>query len=240
MKKKLSGIIKTLLFKTIGKERLVDWVEQSKHPIIEILDGQYGHRLSVKEKVPVDHQNVPLPWFTYPAITFLQSLDLQNKEVLEWGSGNSSLFFANRVKSIISIENDHIWYEHVNRKKLENQQIVLTNLEDYEKKPSEFNKKFDIVIVDGKKRYECALEVPKYLKNDGLVILDNSDWYKNSAKMIRNLGLIQVDFAGFGPINHYVWTTSVFLPESTPLNLIMIFNQLMHQVGLIMCVINLL
>jgi len=45
-----------------------------------------------------------------------------------------------------------------------------------------------------------------------MVILDNSDWYRETAKYLReNLDMIEVDFHGFVPINDYTWTTSVFL-----------------------------
>jgi hypothetical protein len=45
-----------------------------------------------------------------------------------------------------------------------------------------------------------------------MLILDNSDWYPNSVSFLQGeLGWIQADFHGFGPINNYTWTTSVFL-----------------------------
>jgi len=48
-----------------------------------------------------------------------------------------------------------------------------------------------------------------------MVILDNSDWYRETAKYLReNLDMIEVDFHGFGPINDYTWTTSVFLSRN--------------------------
>ncbi len=48
-----------------------------------------------------------------------------------------------------------------------------------------------------------------------MVILDNSDWYRETAKYLReNLDMIEVDFHSFGPINDYTWTTSVFLSRN--------------------------
>ena len=70
---------------------------------------------------------------------------------------------------------------------------------------------FDCIIVDGSARKRCAGAALKYLKPGGLMILDNSDWFPNTAKLMREAGLIQVDFHGFGPINGYSWTTSFFL-----------------------------
>jgi len=45
-----------------------------------------------------------------------------------------------------------------------------------------------------------------------MLVLDNSDWYPKSVRFIQdNLGWMQIDFHGFGPINNYTWTTSVFI-----------------------------
>jgi len=51
-------------------------------------------------------------------------------------------------------------------------------------------------------------------KNRGgvIVIFDNSDWYPKTVEFLReNLGWVQIDFHGFGPINNYTWTTSLFV-----------------------------
>ncbi len=63
-------------------------------------------------------------------------------------------------------------------------------------------------------RYCCATEICGLLvfnaKDGALVILDNADWYKNTAKLLRDIGFIEVDFHGFSHINGYTFTTSLF------------------------------
>ena len=45
-----------------------------------------------------------------------------------------------------------------------------------------------------------------------MLILDNSDRYPNKLKFLKEkLGWMQIDFHGFGPINSYTWTTSIFI-----------------------------
>jgi len=45
-----------------------------------------------------------------------------------------------------------------------------------------------------------------------MVIFDNSDWYPKTIEFLRNtLDWIEVDFHGFGPINDYTWTTTIFI-----------------------------
>ena len=130
--------------------------------------------------------------------------------MLEWGSGNSSLFFAQRVKELYSIDHNIEWYEKVKQFKIKNQTLVFADT-DYELKPKEFNVKFDIILIDGVKREACSKEATKMLNNGGLIILDNSDRHPEIANTFRDLGFIEVDFHGLGPINDYTWTTSIFM-----------------------------
>ncbi len=88
---------------------------------------------------------------------------------------------------------------------------------EYVKSISECPGEFDIIIIDGNHRYECAIEALKKLKDDGIIILDNSDWHQKTAELLRNADLIEVDMSGFGPINGYTWTTSFFLSRTVKL-----------------------
>ena len=134
--------------------------------------------------------------------------------VLEWGSGNSSLYFASKAKKVISIENDINWYNSVVTSGHNNNQVILCDDADYAKTPLQFGRNFDLIIIDGMDRFNCSLNVLDLLKDGGIVILDNSDWFKNTAAVLRDMSLIQVDFAGFGPINDYPWVTSLFLSRN--------------------------
>ena len=75
-------------------------------------------------------------------------------------------------------------------------------------------------------RYECALNVMEIINKNSpsgfMIILDNSDWFKNTSKYLRDeLNLIEVDFHGFSPINAYTLTTSIFISRNfkfTPKN----------------------
>ena len=51
----------------------------------------------------------------------------------------------------------------------------------------------------------------------GLLVLDNTDWHPHTAADLRAAGFLQVDFNGFGPLNAYAWTTSLFLRADTRL-----------------------
>lgn len=176
------------------------------------LDKKYGYVHAKKSQKPVNANGEPLPWFTYPAIEYLAQFDLSSKLVFEWGSGNSSLFFAERCKQITSIESDNEWYEYISKELLPNQKILFRGEESFAEAIDEYSSKFDLIIIDSLRRYECAMRSIDYLNEGGLVILDNSDWHPKTSKFLReDCDLIEVDMHGFGPINTYSWTTSFYI-----------------------------
>ena len=65
----------------------------------------------------VDKYGQSIPWFSYPFIDFLTPRLSKELTVFEFGSGNSTSFFAQRVKKVISIEHNKEWYRIVNETK---------------------------------------------------------------------------------------------------------------------------
>lgn len=177
----------------------------------KILVFDYGQLKSSIRERSINRKGEKIPWYTYSAIEFLSQLDFSDKSIFEYGSGNSSFFWAKRSKELISIEDDEKWYKLVSEEILLNQEIVLLeNREEYSNFIKSTHRKFDVIIIDAKYRMDCAKSSIEFLNSDGIIILDNSDWYPDVAKYIREQNFIQVDFAGFGPINGYTWVTSIF------------------------------
>ncbi len=188
---------------------LVSWVKSFQ--CMTRLRRDFGHARSTKTRFPVDCKGAPLPWYTYPAIEYLSQLDLRDKTVFEFGSGNSSLFWAARAKQVVSIENDPAWHTEVSKRKPANLDLRLVqNKEDYMGSLRGEPTSFDIVVVDGSHRAACAAEAVLRLKPGGIIVLDNSDWFQKASAALRQSGLIQVDMKGFGPINGYAWCTTLF------------------------------
>ena len=77
-------------------------------------------------------------------------------------------------------------------------------------------KMYDVIIIDGKRRKECAQAALSRLKAGGLIILDDSDRtnksdeYAAAIATLKQADLLQVDFYGFCPMNNYTKTTSLF------------------------------
>ncbi len=188
----------------IGSERAL-WV-------LDTLESEHGHTLSFVEQKPVDKNNAPIPWYSYPAIEYLSGLDFRQKTIFEYGSGNSSLFWAQRCHQIISVEDNAEWYELVSKRIQSNQTILLrSGRDEYVHTCLDNDVKHDVIIVDGSHRMACAQAAIEGLARGGMIILDNSDWHPKTSEALRAADLIQIDFTGFNPINYYVTTTSLFL-----------------------------
>ena len=185
---------------------------------IEMWEKDFAISRTIDEKVCVDRDGHPIPWYTYPAIEYLAQFDYGAKKIFEFGCGNSSLFWAARAAEVVSIEDNPNWFEKWQR------EFSAANLdvrwrdegEIYENSIFEDSQKYDVIIVDGKRRAQCAAAAVKALAPGGMIILDDSDRINTSEEYIqavaalKNADLLQVDFYGFCPMNNYTKTTSIF------------------------------
>lgn len=180
--------------------------------ILKYIQNSHGGKESYSRKLPFDSNSNPLPWYTYPAIEYLQQFEFSECSVFEYGSGNGSRFWSKRAQSVISIESDPEWYQSGIQDLLPNQKLLLKiDKDEYVTSIHLGDKPFDLVIIDGMYRYACAVESLVKVKDGGIILLDNSDWYPATAKFIRDSGFIQIDFIGAGPVNSYAWCTSIFI-----------------------------
>jgi len=175
----------------------------------------------------------PIPWYTYPCIEFLNNLDLSKKNIFEYGSGNSSIYFLTKGAYVTSVEDDLDWFKKIKNYKEGHNLIFEENKNEYISKVS--IKNFDIVVIDGSYRFECAKFTVSEIKSNkispSLIIFDNSDWYENSINLIdKELGWERVDFYGFGPINNYTWVTSIYFNPTN--NLKKLSNNLVSMKGI--------
>lgn len=177
-----------------------------------ILHRQFGLARSVRRGEPLDGAGREIPWFTYPAIEYLSQLDFSGKTVFEFGSGNSSVFWSRRAARVVSVEHDRAWHARMRARLPAGHELHLVEeVAAYPRVLTDRLERFDVIVVDGIERRACCAAAVARLQRGGLVILDNADWHHHCAAVLRAADLIEVDFAGFGPINGYTWTTSLFL-----------------------------
>jgi hypothetical protein len=178
----------------------------------------HGYDCSLQTSHAIDSNRKPIPWYTYPFIEYLRQFDFSHARVFEFGSGNSTLFWASRCAEVISVEHNPEWYEFMRGQLPNNASLHLrNNADEYATIINEIGGEFDIIVIDGEWRLKCAQASLKHLSKHGLLILDNSDWFVDTSRYLRAQGLFQIDFSGPGPINRYAWTSSLFL--NAPVNL---------------------
>ena len=116
-----------------------------------------------------------IPWFTYPAVRKIESLLRPNWSVMEFGSGLSTRWFAQRVASVHSIESDVGWYQMVKPTLPPNVFYELRQDAGYSDLSSYQDGHFDFAVVDGEQRGDCMKSVLPKVKSGGFVYYDNSD-----------------------------------------------------------------
>ncbi len=170
---------------------------------------------SYETKTPVDVQGQPIPWFTYSAIDFLGDRLNSQMQILEYGSGNSTIYFSRKTAFVDALEHNPEWYEYISAKVNMNSKIQLipaADIKNYAAFPASLGKKYDIVLVDAIDRNECMFQSVNLLTTDGVVILDDSERpeYLMGISFLKNNGFRKIDFWGFAPIVIHKKCTSFF------------------------------
>lgn len=166
----------------------------------------------------------PIPWFTYPAIDFLDERIKNNLDVLEFGSGNSTLWFAKRAKSVLSIESNQIWFDKIKSLVPSNSRLLLNcvdNENHYHRIINKIDDKFDIVLVDAIDRVNCMISSVKLLRSGGIIILDNSDrsLYNDGMNFLIKNNFKKIDFWGMAPIVLSKSCTTIFYKSNNCLDI---------------------
>lgn len=170
-----------------------------------------GYFRSARDKAPVDRNGEAVPWYTIPTVDYLRQLDVSDRRIFEYGAGYSTLWWQQRAKAIVAVENDRPWFDRMGPQ-FDRSKVTHVLREDADSYVAEIaaHEPFDVIAVDGYWRDRCAEAAIEHLAPGGMVILDNSEWVPDVAARLRDAGLIEVDFCGFGPLLDVAWTTSVF------------------------------
>jgi hypothetical protein len=176
-----------------------------------------GHFKSSLRAAAVDRKGNPLPWYTYPAIDFVDAKDFSNKTVLEFGSGHSTFWWAKRCQSVLAFESNPEWFAYVKPALPKNAQIVnipddLTGLDGAVQ-----GGKFDLIIIDGLDRLKAARRSIELLEPEGAILFDNSEgsWGGDSPNAYPILQLFRT--SGFSRLDFYGYAPGVILPHCTSL-----------------------
>lgn len=179
---------------------------------LNILSGGLGFKASVERNAPVLGDGRPIPMMSYSLIEYLLGLDLTAFEVLEVGGGGSTAFWANIARSVLTLETSAEWIHVLNARSVPNVEARLCAAEKLTDAVAVLERRFDAIVIDcAANRFEVARCALARLNPGGFVLLDNSDWYPNAARVLREADLIQVDFHDFRPLHSFRCTSSLFL-----------------------------
>lgn len=215
----MSKIIKLILL--IGRPRVLKFLASSYY-------GGYlndiGWFQSFEKRQPLDKEENPIAWVTYPFMHFLEPRLVSVKNVFEYGSGNSTLYYSKFVGHVVSVEHDQGWYENIKNKMPENVELFFSELVKgggYSRFCAELDKKFDIIIVDGRDRVNCLKSTLAGLALNGVVVLDDSERNKYTPGvdfMLEN-GFKRIDFWGISPGLFYKKCTTIFYKDDNVLGI---------------------
>lgn len=173
---------------------------------------------------PVDKNGAPIPWVTYSFIDFIKERLNKQHAVFEFGSGNSTFFYAKYAGIVVSVEHDKDWYDKIIKSKPENSEMIFCELVrggDYCHMPVKLGEKFDIIIVDGRDRVNCCKQAIDALSEKGVVVLDDSEResYWQGVDFLTNSGFKHLSFSGISPGLFYRKSTSVFYKDDNCLGI---------------------
>lgn len=144
-----------------------------------------------------------MPWLNFETKEWLDKNLNKEMIVFEYGCGGSTLYLSSRVKKIISVDHDQNWISIVEgemkKRGITNcelfccppeessaatdknylstdQDFSNKSFQKYVEKINEYpDNYFDLVVVDGRARNGCLLNLLPKIKNNGYVLLDNSE-----------------------------------------------------------------
>lgn len=204
---KLSKIINVLTHKDLSKTLL----SQAYSGYLK----DSGWIESFKYREPLSADGNPLPWITLPCLDFIGNRINKDMSVFEFGAGNSTLYFAKRVGSIVSVEHNQEWFDKINKNLQSNNSINFCDL-TYNGQYCRFihciDSKFDLIIIDGRDRVNCIKNCIEGLNDKGCIILDDSErsQYEEGMDYLISKGFKKLDFWGISLGLTYKKCTTIF------------------------------
>lgn len=166
-----------------------------------------------------------IPWWSFAAIDFISAQCQPEFEIFEYGSGGSTLLFAQRCKKVTAVEDHAGWQRAVEgalaSRCLSNAELLLRPCDFHD--PVTFQSSsylralqgdsYDIIVLDGQDRTGdirpiCFEHAESHIKKGGMIVVDDSWRYqqlkqKASAKSVRT-------FESVGPCRVGVTSTDVY------------------------------
>lgn len=188
--------------------------------------AMYGYKtgffLSCFKMAAVSKDGKPLPWYTYPSIDFLKYRAYRDKTILEFGGGQSTLWWAKRAKHVVTLEGDSGWYDRIKNTMPDNVSLHCVSMRDRDANVHEVSEVlesmpsllYDVIVIDGLYRDKMAAIACRVLAADGIIVCDNSEGY-GIYECFKERGLDRIDFYGNVPGVVLPHCTSIYFKRSS-------------------------
>lgn len=157
-----------------------------------------------------DEAGCTLPWYTKSFLDELQTWDIQNWRIFEYGAGHSTLWWEQHVHQVITVDDQAAWIEALRPRVLPSTLLLLeTSPEAYVDSVLSYQP-FDCIIIDGAWRNDCHRNLLAALRRPGIVVLDNSQRvppHPEAAPLVEET-LTGYPKAIFKQPDHPEWTTT--------------------------------
>jgi len=202
--------------------KLFDYIKNFKTSrlLLSMMHNGYlietGWLQNFNSKAPIDIDKKPIPWTTYSFINFINDYLNVSMEIFEYGSGNSTIYYAERTKHVYTVEHNLEWYNKIKSQLPVNSTIFYQELnENYEKSISKPGKNFDVIIIDGRRRNNCLHTAINFLNDGGLIVLDDSERnkYSEGINFLLSKGFKKIDFWGISHRYFHNKATTIFFKQ---------------------------
>ena len=132
-----------------------------------------------------------IPWLAPKVIAYLEKLMQPDWEIIEHGSGGSTLWFAERCKCVLAFEDNDKWARVVERNVSARKAAVVSGF--YTGFP------VDLLLIDGEPvehRRRWIQAAPQIVKPGGWVVLDNAN-RREYAKERKHLQIYAAEVVTF-------------------------------------------
>lgn len=156
------------------------------------------------------------PWVTFGAINWLEINLKKDWNILEFGSGSSTIYFSKKANFIHSFEHNDQWRFRV-LKLCDKYNLSQIEIYSYSEMDKVLNfvpeRKFDLIVIDGIDRVETFKKSFNFVKNGGFILLDNSERgeYYFIHETLNKYSF--VEFEGVSPYNMKLSKTKIWKIE---------------------------
>jgi hypothetical protein len=184
------------------------------------------------------------PWIPFRASEWLATHVAGGWSAFEYGSGGTTLFLANRVRALHSVEHDPTWFQqtsealeavgpdHIHYELIEPnpteapEQSETFRSTDVSYRGHSFesyvcaidahaDRSLDLVVVDGRARVACVARAIPKIRAGGYLLLDNSDRDEYAQALALLRHLPRRDFSGLTPYLRELSQSTIWRAEAT-------------------------